>query len=354
MRALALCLTTTALLAAPAFADTFIPEGDADSVLHLADDGSVIGRIRGLENVHGLALAPRSGTLIAGSLSQARREPGSADMAGADADGTSGSMIRPESMSQAEHERHHLGGAATSGAVSVVSLVDADTHEVTRRVEVPGMVHHVAVDAAERHAVVTHPGLGSVSIIDLGTGGVTATMATGPEPEYAVADPETGRFFVSNAGNATISELDPEAGIVTRNIPLEADPKHLQLVPGTRTLVAAEADAGTVSLVDADTGAVTDRFEIGGELHGVQSDGEALYVGARERGRVVAVDLTTGERRETEAVEEPYHLALAPGAVMVSSAGSGAVATLDPETLEVRRTIDAASVAHQIVVAPAP
>ncbi|SPJ22545.1 hypothetical protein PAA8504_00339 [Palleronia abyssalis] len=363
MRNMLLFAAATALTAGVASADVFIPEGDADSILHLADDGAVVARIDGVENVHGLALAPDMKFLIAGSLSTAPKGTGlpvleSSHSIGMGSMSDSGenaeiTMDGDEKMTDAEHDAHHGPSNSITGSndTSIVTIRDADTYAPVRKVSVAGIVHHVAVDPSETYALVTHPTLGGISIIDIAEGVAAGPIATGPNPEYAVADPRTGRFFVSNAGNATISEVDPAKGFVARNLPLETGPKHLQLLTDERLLVAAEADAGFVSLIDADSGEIVERYEIGGNLHGVQADSSAIYASALGRGRVVRIDRATGARTAVQ-MDGPYHMALTGDGLMVSSSEDANVRLLDPNTLETISTTQTNGIAHQIVVEP--
>lgn len=337
MRITTLTLGAVLMTGSAAIADVYIPEGELGTVLHLDRSFNEAGRIEGLDNVHGLAGAPERGILVAGSLSES----------------TPGNVAKPAAVSEEDHAAHHGGGnTAKPDAASLVTLVDADSREILRRIEVPGIVHHVGISSDERFAAVTHPGLDSVSVIDLESGEVTATVATGPIPEYAIADPKTGKFFVSNAGNATISVLDPEDGIVTRNFKLQGSPKHIQLDVDARQLIVSEADNGIVSIVDADSGETLDRFDIGGELHGVAVDQDAIWSSARERNLVVRIDRSTGERLEVNVGPEPYHMARVEGALLVSSAGKPELWILDPKTLELRQTIETDSRAHQFAPMP--
>lgn len=159
-------------------------------------------------------------------------------------------------------------------------------------------------------------------------------------------------MVVAPAAGATISVLDPEDGIVTRNFKLQGPPKHIQLDADTRQLIVSESDNGTVSIVDADSGEILDRFDIGGELHGVAVDPDAIWSSARERNLVVRVDRSTGERLEVNVGPEPYHMARVEDALLVSSAGKPELWILDPETLELRQTIATNSTAHQFAVMP--
>jgi hypothetical protein len=307
------------------------PWGDADSVLHFSDALETVGRVDGVENPHGLAVAPGRGLLVIGSLSQTER----ADAA---------QVEKPAEMDAAAHDAHHGGAPAGTGTVSIVTLAGIADHAAVARVEVPGMVHHVEVDAAERYAVATHPGLEGVSIIDLEDLSVRGPVRTGPEPEYAVFDPEAGVFLVSNAGNGTISRLDAARGIVLSNLPLEAGPKHMDLAPDG-TVAAALADEGAVALIS--DGAVA-SLEIGGTLHGVQIGADAVTVAATERDVVVRVDRKTGARLERSPGAEPYHVARGGPGLLVSSSAAPLLWQLDPQTLETTARVETDGTVHQI------
>ncbi|WP_217625300.1 YncE family protein [Roseovarius indicus] len=337
MRNPLLAIGAVVITSSAAIADVYIPEGELGTVLHLNEVFEVVGRIEGLDNVHGLAGATNRGILVAGSLTETEV----------------GMVPKPSEVSEEDHAAHHGGGEdAGPAASSLVTLVDADSHEILRRIEVPGIVHHVGISSDERFAAVTHPGLDAVSLIDLESGEVTATVTTGPIPEYAIADPKTGNFFVSNAGNNTISELDPEDGIVKRNFKLQGPPKHMLLDAEARQLIVSESDTGKVSIVDADSGETLSSFEISGELHGVSADKDAIWSSARERDRVVRIDRATGERLEVNVGPEPYHMARVDDALLVSSAAKNELWVLDPETLDLIKTLETDSTGHQFARMP--
>jgi len=328
-------LALSALLAASAAsADTFLPQGSADTTLHLDATYQKVGEIAGLNDVHGMAGAPRRGLLIAGSLSvQAPAQ-----------------IERPAVVSEDEHAAHHGGDPEAAAAeVGLVTIVDANSHSVVRRIEVPGMVHHVAVSTDERWALVTHPGLDSVSLIDLDAMRLSATLFTGPIPEYAVADPVTGRFFVSNTGNATISELDPASATVLRAFRTVGGPKHMRLLPEARQLVIAATGPSLVAVLDADTGATLESYEIGGDLHGIDADADTIFTSARGLNKVVRIDRRSGARSEAEIGPAPYHMALAGSDLLVTSSAVPVLWVLDPGTLALKRAIETADTVHQLV-----
>ena len=200
----------------------YIPLGSAGEVVVVdTSQDKVVGRIKGLPAIHGLAGTPDGKLLIAGSFQE--REPGDAVPA------------KPAGMSEEDHAAHHARPADTGprlkAVVSTVSVVRTADGSMVRRIDVPGAVHHVAVDPTGRLAVVTHPNQDSISVIDLDSFELVATVESGPLPNYAVFSPGGNRIFVSNAGNDTISIVDAWSWTVQRQIKVGSSPEHLVLSP---------------------------------------------------------------------------------------------------------------------------
>ena len=192
---------------AVAAATVYIPEGSANSILAVeAETGSIVGRIGGLEAIHGLAGAPGSKYLVAGSYTEV--EPAA--------------VAKPDSVSADDHAAHHAkpekSAMPQDMGLSLVTIIDARTYEIVRRIEVPGAVHHTAVSPDGRFAVVTHPAGDGISVIDLEDLSYRAFIATGSMPNYAEFAPEGGKVYVTNTGNGTLSEIDIAQGYVTRNM----------------------------------------------------------------------------------------------------------------------------------------
>ena len=189
--------TLTLLGTVPTFATTvYIPEGSAGEILVVdADTGSVEARWPGFEAVHGLAGVPGARYIVAGSYSEVAKEEAEAP-------------AKPDGVSQDEHEAHHASRAASvmpkDAGVSILTIVEAETGAVVRRIEVPGAVHHVAMSPDGRYAAVTHPTTDGISIIDLDTLAFKAFVPTGTSPNYAVFARDGRSVFVTNADSGTM------------------------------------------------------------------------------------------------------------------------------------------------------
>ncbi len=335
-------------IASPAMAGAtaYLPLGDAGEILILntANDTS-IGRISGVPAVHGLAGTPGWGFLVAGSYDE--RKAGEATV-----------PAKPKGVSQKDHEAHHAkrpaNSAAANDTVSLLSVIRIADGTITRRIEVPGAVHHTAVVPGGGFAVATHPDRGSVSIVDLKAGRVMVEVRTGPQPNYAVVSADGKRVFVSNSGNNTVSEIDTGYWTVRRSLAVGKSPEHMVLSPDGGALYVANVDAGSISVVSLPEGVVRDTLVIGGSLHGLDlsDDGKMLFVSASERNKLVAVDLTTKKTRSNKLTPSPYHLTSIQGTgkLYVSSAEEGKLWVVDQRSLAVIREILIPGQGHQMAV----
>lgn len=326
----------------------FIPEGSANAV-QIVDPqtGENLGRIENLDAVHGLAGHPNSKYLVAGSYLEVDREGAAA-------------AAKPTAISEDEHAAHHAKPAKRIGpadaGISLLSVLDAATGEVVRRIEVPGAVHHVAISPDGTTAVATHPSGDGISVVDLTSLELVGWVPTGIMPNYAVFGTDPGVVYVSNAGNGTISEVDLGRGIVLRNLIAGQEPEHLATSPDGTRIFAGDANVGKVIEIEASSGRELRSFDIGGEIHGLDlsDDGTRLLVAAKETDRIVAIDLATAEMTSAPLAPAPYHLATVPGTgtILVSSRSEPKVWVVDAKSLSAIREIPIEGEGHQMVVQP--
>jgi len=320
-----------------------------DSGIVLVDSGSHkrIGSIAGTDNSHGLAITPDGRTLVAGSL--LARAPGTP-------------TPRPSGISEQDHQAHHSAtespAAAAGGVLGALYLVDVHRGEVTRRIEVPGAVHHTLVTPDGRYAVSTHPALGGVSVVDLATRIFIRQIETGTAPDYLVAQGNGTRIYVSNSGSGTVSEIDPASWQVTRQFAVGGSPGHLALSADETALFIVDVASGSVVSLALNTAQVTQRYPAGNEPHGIalSEDGSRLFVSSLQDNRLSAVDLATGKVNTRTLDPSPYHLTTVPGTgkLYVSSRSVPRVWVVDQKTLHVDVAIATDGITHQMVVRKNP
>lgn len=326
----------------------FIPEGSNDTILMVqSETGEVLRRLSGVEAVHGLAGAAGAKYLVAGSYAEIDRE---------DAD----SLAVPTGVSEDEHAAHHAkpvkNVGPTDAGISILSIIDAETGDIIRRIEVPGAVHHTAMSPDGRYAVATHPTSDGISVIDLETLTFAAFIPTGYSPNYAVFGDDPAIVYVTNTGNGTISEVNIEQGFVARNIPVGEAPEHLIIDADNERLYVADADAGVVYELLYITGEISRSFPIGGEIHavGLSGDSGTLFVSGKGEDKLVAIDLDSGKFSSIPLGPDPYHLTVVPGidAIYVSSRSEPKIWVIDQQTLAIRSEFGIQGEGHQMVALP--
>lgn len=344
MATLTLALAPLGLSAAP---KVFVPAGEADQVL-VVDSAidQVVGRIEGVANTHGLA-GDRSGAhLFAGSLKV--RATGEAPS-------------KPAGMSEDEHAAHHAAGAdrkamaiRNPAVVGTVYQIDPESSRITRKVDVPGSVHHTLISADGRYGVSTHPTEGVISVVDLVTGELATQVATGPVPNYVVSNSDGTRLWVSNTGNDTISEIDTRRWIVRRNLVVDKAPEHMVLSPDESSLFVVANGTGQVVELDLEAGEIVRRHPVGQDPHGIDisDDGTQLYVAIKGDDKLAAIQLATGVIRTLPLGPDPYHLATInnTGKVYVSSRKDSKLWVVSQRELSLLGEIPINGIGHQMVV----
>ncbi len=344
LRATGLTMLIASGVAAAAEEGAYIPLGSTGRIVVIdVQQDRIVDHIEGLPAVHGLAGSPDGRFLVAGSFEE--RELGAVV------------PEKPTGMSEDEHAAHH--GRSTEktpmadSMVSALSIVSTADRSVTRRIDVPGAVHHVAVSPDGGTAVVTHPNQDAISVVDLKKSQVVATSTTGPLPNYAVFSPDGRWLYVSNAGNDTVTTVDTDRWQVRQSLVVGASPEHLVLTRDGTTLYVNNVGDGTVSVLDLPSGTVGSTLNVGDTPHGLDlsDDERRLFVTALGDDKLMVVNLTTGVSKGMALGPAPYHLTnvRGTGKLYVSSAEEPKLWIVDQETLSVLGEIAIGGKGHQMV-----
>ncbi len=335
----------TSLTAAQPF--VYVPMGSDDKIVVIdAANDQVVNTIIDIPAAHGLAATPDGNLLIAGSF---------------DAHEAGTKPKKPTSVSEADHNAHHTAKPSdpadtTSNLISTVSIIRRLDQTIIGAVDVPGAVHHVAVNPDSQYAAVTLPGEDGISVIDLAALAVIANTKTGSLPNYVAFSPDGNSLYVSNAGDGTVAIVDSSKWRVQATITVGDSPEHLALSKGGDRLYVNNVDDGTVSEIDLNTKAVKRTFKIGGTLHGIglTDDDRFLFVADLENDQIARVDLGEGTVAGTALSPEPYHLAAIPNTnkLYVTSASDPILWVVDPASMNVVSTIDIGGMGHQITFSP--
>jgi len=335
-----LSLFAAELYAAPLM---YVPTGGSNEVLIIdLNTDEIVGRIDELENAHGLAGNAASEYLIAGSM----KPPAIGD--------ESALPVKPNAVSQDEHEGHH-SGASKQSLKSAVSVIHPEHGHVMERIMVPGLTHHTAISVDGKIAAAVHSGEGSVSIIDVEAMRLSRTIKTGMWPNYAVFSQDGGKLFITNGGSNSISVIDTIAWKVVDEYAVGKKPEHMVLSRDEKKLFVANVADGTVMVVDTKTGEVLKILDAGEKPHGIgqSSDGRFLFVTAKAGNSLTRFDLLKKASKVIELSPAPYHLEYFDEGhkLYISSRKLPLIWVLDPDSLKIIKKIDIGKgVAHQMVL----
>lgn len=206
----------------------------------------VVGEVRGLGGVHGIAIAPEFGR-----------------------------------------------GFSTNGKDGTCVVFDLKSLKPLAHVKTGKGPDAIVFDPASKRAFACNGGGESVTAIDAGTGAVAGTVALGGVPEFAVAD-GAGKVFVNLEDKNQLVVLDSRKLAVLGRYSLGTGqkPTGLAIDRKNRRLFSTCRDSKTMVILDADTGKIQTSLPIGAgvdaaafdpDLHlALCSNGDATLTVVRE------------------------------------------------------------------------
>jgi YVTN family beta-propeller protein len=336
LRALAVPLLLTALLAAPAAAGTLVVANKSDATVSLVDTGSgeVVATLPTGKGPHEVAVSPDGETAVVTDYGT-RGAPGSTltviDLPG---------KRVAKTIDLGEHTRPHgvvflPGGrrvAVTAEGSKSLLVVDLEAGKVEAAIPTVAEVSHMVVlSPGGERAYVANIGSGSATVIDLAAGKKLADVATGEGAEGIAATPHG--VWVTNREAGTVTLIDPESLRVTATIASPGFPIRAEATPDGKQVLVTNAQAGELTVIDAagrktvrrvklDLAASDPEGRLFGDRFGGSSvpigieiapDGKTAWIAHSNADAVQVLDLETWKPTGVlEAGKEPDGMAYSP------------------------------------------
>jgi DNA-binding beta-propeller fold protein YncE len=203
-----------------------------------ADNGTLIGNITGLKQVHGIAVAEEFGR-----------------------------------------------GFISDGGQGKVILFDLKTLKVTGEAKADNDADCVIYDPASKHVFSMNGDSHSSTVIDAKSGIVVGTIALGGAPEFAVADGK-GMVYVNLEDKNEIAAIDSRTRTIQSRWPIApaGGPTAIAMDARHRRLFSAGRNPQMLVVVDADNGKVLQSFPLSAGVDAAAFDSETglLFVSTRE------------------------------------------------------------------------
>ncbi len=244
-----------------------------------------------------------------------------------------------------------LVGNKAEASVSIIDL--ASGREVARAKTRPGP-HEIAVSGDGRLAVVTNYGTdtpgNSLTVIEVELGQSVGTIDLGEytRPHGIVFMPGNRRVLVTAEGARALLVVDVWDGVVESAIPTGQETSHmLAYDPSGKRAFVANIGSGSVSLINVGGGELLAfrRSGAGAEGIALSDNGRDLWVTNRADDTVTLFDaLNLDTRAKLPVPGFPIRAEVMPRGqgdkVLVTSARSAELTVIDPESIEVVRTVD--------------
>ena len=203
-----------------------------------ADNGTLIGNIAGLKQVHGVALAPEFGR-----------------------------------------------GFITDGAQGKAIIFDLKTLKVVGEAKADQDADSVLYDPASKRVFVMNGDPHSATVIDAKSGSVVGTVALPGGPEFAVSDGK-GTVYVNIEDKNELVAIDAQALTIKSTWPLApaGTPTALAMDLQHRRLFSAGRNPQMLVVLEADTGKIIQSFPIsaGADAAVYEPETRLLFVSTRE------------------------------------------------------------------------
>ena len=203
-----------------------------------ADNGSVVGNISGLKQVHGVALAGEFGR-----------------------------------------------GFITDGAQGKVIMFDLKTLKVTGEAKADNDADAVIFDPASKRIFAMNGDSHSSTVIDAKSGNVLKTIDLGGAPEFAVADGK-GTVYVNLEDKNEVLAIDSQALAIKSRWPVApaGGPTAIAMDRQHRRLFIAARNPQMLVVMDADSGKVIQSFPItgGADAAAFESETDLIFVSTRD------------------------------------------------------------------------
>jgi len=193
---------------------------------------AVAGDIRGMNGVHGIAIAPESNR-----------------------------------------------GFTSNGKDGTSTFFDLKTLKPLGQVKTGKNPDAILYDPATKRVFALNGGSESATVIDAATGTVAGTVGLGGTPEFGVAD-GTGRVFINLEDKNQVVMMDSRKLAVLARWPLGPGqkPTGLAIDRKNRRLFSTCRDSRTMVVLDVDTGKILTSLPIGGGVDAAEFDPETALV----------------------------------------------------------------------------
>ncbi|MHC1742946.1 MAG: hypothetical protein AB9873_07935 [Syntrophobacteraceae bacterium] len=206
-----------------------------------------------------------------------------------------------------------VGNDSLDGAVSGVTVIDAESHDVVARIPTAPGHHEIAFTEDSLYAFVTNSKEGTLSIIDVAKLKKSADLKIGVDPISMAYSRLSKSLFVANTGDGSLAVVDGSSHKIVRTVKLEPGLRVVRVSPDGRYAFVANGRTNKLVILDAATHEVLRTVDVDNEPDQIAFTKEFVYVRCKGSEAAVLIPLRQVGKGETPAVSRIAYGQQAPG-----------------------------------------
>lgn len=204
--------------------------------------------------------------------------------------------------------------ATLFAALITTSAAAADTHQITKKIPIPGdgSWDYLAVDEAARRVYVSHGT--QVEVLDADSGAIVGKIPDTPGVHGIAIAADHGRGFVSDGKSATVTIFDLKTLNTIGRVPTGQKPDAIIYDPATSRVFAFNGGGNSATVIEAADGKVAGTVDLGGGPEFAVADGKGyVYNNLEDESLVLKINsktLKVEQRWPTAPCSSPSSLAM--------------------------------------------
>lgn len=215
-----------------------------------------------------------------------------------------------------------------------VSVIDIDTMEVTRTIEVGDRPRGITFAHDYSVLYVCASDSDSVQVLDPDTGEVLHDLPSGEDPEQFVLHPDNRHLYIANEDDAITTVVDTETRKVVRQINVGIEPEGMAVSPDGKIAITTSETTNMAHWIDTGTGDLIANTLVDSRPRHAEftEDGAELWVSSEIGGTISIFDVETKAEKAKIGFELPKILPsnLQPVGFKFSADGGHAFVALGP------------------------
>ncbi|NVO27649.1 YVTN family beta-propeller repeat protein [Donghicola sp. C2-DW-16] len=190
---------------------------------------------------------------------------------------------------------------------NTVSVIDIDTMEVSRTIEVGERPRGIIFSRDYKYLYVCASDSDAVQVIDPETGKILHDLPSGEDPEQFVLHPDNRHLYIANENDAITTVVDTESRTVIAQIDVGIEPEGMAISPDGKIAITTSETTNMAHWIDTDTRQLFANTLVDSRPRHAEfvKDGKEMWVSTEIGGTISVFDVATQQEKAKIHFELP-------------------------------------------------